>query len=142
MNIRTFALIYGVAFLLVGILGFVPGINQMHEGDPSLVLNGYGTGHLLGLFHVNLVHNLVHIAFGVWGLAVFRDATGARLYARGVAVIYLVLGVAGLIPKLNLLFGLCPIEGNDVWLHLLLGGVAAYFGFAASESSGSTAPTT
>jgi len=131
MSIRNFALIYGAVFLLVGILGFVPGINQMHPGDPSLVLNGYGTGHLLGLFHVNLLHNLVHILFGIWGLAVFRNYDQARLYARGVAIIYLVLAVGGLIPRMNTLFGLCPIEGNDVWLHLLLAAVAAYFGFLA-----------
>jgi hypothetical protein len=131
MTVRNFALLFGIVFLLVGILGFVPGVNQMHEGDPNLVLNGYGTGHLLGLFHVNLLHNLVHILFGIWGLAVFRSLEGSRMYARGVAIIYLVLGVAGLIPRLNTLFGLCPIEGNDVWLHLLLAAVAAYFGFLA-----------
>jgi len=70
MNLRTMARVFGVVFLLVGVLGFVPGINQMHtttEGE-GLVVGGPGHGMLLGIFHVNLLHNLVHILFGVWGL--------------------------------------------------------------------------
>ena len=128
--VTLFALIYGVVFLLVGILGFVPGLTQMHEGSPELAVEGPGHGYLLGLFHVNLLHNLVHILFGVWGLVAFRSYPASRMYARGVAVIYAVLGVFGLIPGLDTLFGLVPLHGNDVWLHFLLAAVAAIFGFA------------
>ena len=111
MFLRNFTLTYGVAFLLVGICGFIPGITQMHHGDPNLVVNGPGTGMLLGLFHVNLVHNLVHILFGIWGLVAFRSTSSALLYARVVAVAYLVLAVCGLVPGLNNLFGFCPLGG-------------------------------
>jgi hypothetical protein len=86
---------------------------------------------LLGLFHVNLLHNIVHLLFGVWGLIASRDLGGSVNYARGVAIIYAVLAIAGLIPGLNTMFGLVPLEGHDVWLHLLLAAVAAYFGFLA-----------
>lgn len=130
--LRNFALIYGIAFLLVGILGFVPGVNQMdHAMNHDLHVTGPGHGMLLGLFHVNVLHNIVHLLFGVWGLLAFRTYTGARMYARGVAIIYALLAVCGLIPGLNTMFGLVPIEGNDVWLHLLLAAIAAYFGFVA-----------
>ena len=61
-----------------------------------------------------------------------RDAPAARLYARGVAVIYALLAVMGLIPGLNTTFSLVPIYGHDAWLHALLAIVAAYFGFAAA----------
>jgi hypothetical protein len=131
MMLRNFALIYGIAFLLVGVLGFVPGVNQAHVDHTGLVVTGPGHGMLLGLFHVNLLHNLVHVVFGGWGLVASRSFSAARLYARGVAVIYALLAVCGLIPGLNTMFGLVPIEGNDVWLHLLLAAVAAYFGFVA-----------
>lgn len=145
MSVRNFALLYGIVFLLVGLLGFVPGINQMdhsHHTDADLIVGGPGHGMLLGLFHVNLLHNLVHIAFGIWGLAVFRNTDASVVYARGVAVIYAVLAVAGLIPGLNTMFGLVPIHGNDVWLHLLLAGVAAYFGFLSPRGQATPTPTT
>src|SRR3954462_5293634 len=133
MSTRNFALVYSAVFLLVGILGFVPGINHMGMGDGNLHVHGPGHGMLLGLFHVNVLHNLVHILFGIWGLAVFRSLDGSRAYAKGVAIIYFVLAICGLIPGLNTMFGLVPLAGNDVWLHFLLAAVAAYFGFLAPK---------
>ena len=129
MNTRNFALVFGVVFLLVGILGFVPGLVHAHgPGHPDLAVDAF-QGDLLGLFPVNLLHNLVHILFGIWGLLAYKSVTGAVTYARGVAIIYAVLVVLGLIPGLNTLFGLVPLYGNDVWLHALLAAVAAYFGW-------------
>ena len=133
MNTRNFALVFGVVFLLVGIAGFVPGlVTPVHEGHPDLAIDA-GYGLLLGLFPVNIVHNLVHVLFGVWGLAVYKSLSGAKLYARGVAIFYAVLTVAGLVPGLDTLFGLTPLFGNDIWLHALLGLVAAYFGWVHKD---------
>ncbi|HEX6999329.1 MAG TPA: DUF4383 domain-containing protein [Gammaproteobacteria bacterium] len=127
--IRNFALVYGIVFLLVGIAGFVPGfVTPMGPADPPLEVTA-GAGRLFGFFPVNYLHNIVHIAFGVWGLAVYRNASGAVMYARAVAVVYAVLTVLGLIPAANTLFGLVPLHSHDVWLHLLLAAIAAYFGF-------------
>jgi hypothetical protein len=127
MNTRTFAMLYGIVFLAVGILGFVPGMVQpLHAGHPPVNPEG---GLLLGLFPVNALHNAVHILFGLWGLAASRSLGGAVLYARAVAIIYAVLAVAGFIPALNTLFGLVPLYQNDIWLHALLALVAAYFGW-------------
>jgi hypothetical protein len=114
---------------------FVPRL--VHEATPHqdlTITDGYG--HLLGLFPVNLVHNLVHVLFGVWGVLAWRaGAGGAMSYARGVAISYAVLLVFGLIPTLNVLFGLAPLYGNDVWLHALLALVAAYFGWMHRDRS-------
>ena len=134
MDTRRFALILGIAFLGIGVLGFVPGVNQMHgayDHGGSLTVTGPGHGNLLGLFHVNVLHNAVHLLFGVMGLLMARSYAGARTYARVVAVAYLVLTVMGLISAGNMwnTFGLVPIHGNDVWLHALIGIAAAYFGF-------------
>ncbi len=132
MQITTFALIYGIVFGLVGIAGFIPGLlSPVHGGDPMVVTGGYG--QLMGLFPVNWLHNATHLLFGLWGLAASRSYNGARLYARGVAVIYAVLAVAGLIPGLRTMFGLVPLFGHDIWLHVLLAGIAGYFGFAHGE---------
>ncbi len=86
-------------------------------------------GNLLGLFPINLLHNVVHIVFGLWGLAASRSLGGSIGYARAVAIIYAVLAVMGLIEGLNTTFGLVPLYGNDVWLHAALALVAAYFGW-------------
>ena len=121
MQTRYFALILGLAFLLIGVLGFVPALG----GSPNME-----HGHLLGLFPVNAVHNLAHIVFGIWGVAAWRRWESARFYARGVAVLYGVLAIAGLIPRLDTVFGLMPIHGNDVWLHAVIAIASAIFGFA------------
>ena len=131
MAIRYFALIYGIVFLVVGVAGFVPGfLTPLGPEDPEVAING-STGRLFGLFPVNSLHNIVHIAFGIWGLVAYRGYSAAVTYARAVAVIYALLLVLGLIPGLHTLFGLVPLYGHDVWLHLLLAAVAAYFGFVA-----------
>ena len=131
MNTQLFARIYGIVFLIVGIGGFIPGLTQPHE-HPGLIING-SSGMELGLFPVNVLHNAVHILFGVWGLVAASSLAGAVLYARGVAVIYALLTVLGLIPATNTGFGLVPIHGHDVWLHAVLAAVAAYFGFPRKE---------
>lgn len=130
MKTRTFALILGLAFLAVGILGFVPRLVVMPPDQPALRVE-IAHGLLFGLFPVNAIHNAVHLLFGVWGVVVWRDFAASRTYSRSVAVIYAVLAVAGLIPGLNTLFGLVPLHGHDVWLHAVIALASAYFGFAA-----------
>jgi hypothetical protein len=126
MNARTFALIFGIVFLAVGVLGFgvVPSLLE-HTSGEGLEKGGM----LLGLFHVNGYHNIVHLLFGVWGLAASRSTSGAVGYFKVVAVVYILLAVLGLIPATAGGFGLIPLGGNDVYLHAALGAVAAFFGF-------------
>ena len=126
MSTRTFALIFGVVFLAVGILGFgvVPSLLEHQSGSGMSV-----EGHLLGLFHVNALHNIVHLLFGLWGLAASRSASGAVSYFRVVAVIYALLAVMGLIPQTADGFGKVPLEGHNVYLHAGLAVVAAFFGW-------------
>ncbi len=132
MRTRYFALVFGIVFCVVGIAGFFPAFLTPPAG-PALALEG-GHGYLFGLFPVNWLHNIVHLAFGIWGLAAYRSFGGARTYARSVAVIYGVLAVMGFIPVLSTMFGLVPVYGNDIWLHAALAIVAAYFGFGSRQS--------
>ncbi|HEX7038106.1 MAG TPA: DUF4383 domain-containing protein [Pseudomonadales bacterium] len=141
MAIRYFALIYGIVFIVVGIAGFVPGLLTPFEPHhPQLAVDG-SAGLLFGLFPVNVLHNLVHLVFGVWGIVAWRSLPRSRFYGQAVAVVYAVFTVMGLIPVLNTTFGLVPLHGHDVWLHLLLAAVAGYFGFVAKpeEAVGPTA---
>lgn len=133
MAIRYFALVYGAVFAIVGIAGFIPFLLTPYGiGDPSLAVTA-GAGKLFGLFPVNVLHNIAHIAFGLWGLAIWKNLDSARFYAKSVAVVYGVLTIMGLFPGLHTFFGMVPLHGHDVWLHLLLAGVAAYFGWAHSH---------
>lgn len=136
--IRNFALAAGIVFLAVGILGFVPGLVQPMQTEYDMVVDA-NHGMLFGLFPVNLLHNLVHIAIGIWGIAAYRSLTNSRWFAQGLAVFYAVLAILGLIPATQTLFGLVPLHGHDVWLHALTAVVAAYFGWVAQPETG--APT-
>jgi hypothetical protein len=127
--VKRVALLFGILFLLVGVLGFImPGPGGMMDmaADPPANL-------LLGLFPVNFLHNLVHLLFGVWGLVASRSFAGSKTFAQVAGVIYIVLAVLGLIPAMSTTFGLIPIGGNDIWLHALFGIVLAGVGFTAKE---------
>ncbi|HSK18295.1 MAG TPA: DUF4383 domain-containing protein [Longimicrobiales bacterium] len=120
------ALIFGIVFLLVGILGlFVPNGMGM-EADMETA------GLLFGLFPVNLVHNIVHLAFGVWGLVASRTHPASRSYGRIGAIAYGALVVIAFLSPT--LFGLAPIGGNDIWLHAVLALGLAYIGYAAGDT--------
>ncbi len=135
MSTRTFALIFGIVFLAVGALGFVPGLVHPAMGEHNVTMT-QGYGDLLGLFPVNMLHNVVHLLFGLWGIMAYRSLSGARMYFKAVAVIYALLTVLGLIPSMNTTFGMIPIYGNDVWLHAVLALVAAYFGWMNRDPAG------
>ncbi|MBD2773729.1 DUF4383 domain-containing protein [Iningainema tapete] len=129
MGTRYFALICGIVFILLGIFGFIPGmVATPGTGGPAVVVKT-GYGYLLEAFPINILHNIVHLAVGIWGLVSYNRYIRARRYARGVAIFYGVLAIMGLLPVLNTVFGLIPIFGNNVWLHAITAIIAAYFGF-------------
>ena len=129
MATRYFALIWGIMFLMVTASGLIPGAWEPAPAHyPDIAVDSmYGAA--LGLFPVNILHNLVHLVFGVWGVIAYRSWHSSRLYAKVVAIAYGMFAVMGLIPTLDTTFGLVPLFGNDVWLHVLLAAPAAYFGF-------------
>ena len=118
----TVARLFGIAFLLVGILGFIPGITTDAPGDFA---GEDSDAELLGLFKVSVLHNLVHLLFGIAGLALARTWEGARLFLIGGGVIYLLLWVVGLIGGLDWL----PTNSADHWLHFALGAAMVAAGF-------------
>ncbi|HEY0304023.1 MAG TPA: DUF4383 domain-containing protein, partial [Longimicrobiales bacterium] len=87
-TVQRLAQILGIVFLLVAIIGFVTTGSSM-EADPEMAPK------LLGLFPVNLVHNGVHLGFGIWGLLASRSFAGARNYGMVGGVLYLILAVLG-----------------------------------------------
>ncbi len=116
--VRTAAQVFGVVFLLVGILGFIPGITT--EYDTMKFAGHESEAKLLGLFQVSILHNLVHLAFGVAGLALSRTVSGARAFLIGGGAIYLVLWLYGLVVDHDSAANFVPLNTADNWLHLFL----------------------
>lgn len=116
--VQVAALAVSVVFLLVGVLGFVPGITTNYD---RLALAGHDSGALLlGVFAVSVLHNLVHLAFGVIGLAMSRTAPGARNYLIGGGLVYAVLWIYGLVVDHDGPANVVPVNDADNWLHLVL----------------------
>ncbi len=134
--VQIVALLAGAAFLLVGLLGFVPGITTSYA-DLSLA-GRQSTAHLLGLFQISVLHNLVHLLFGAAGLVAARSIAGARGYLLGGGAIYLVLTVYGFVIGHDSPANFVPVNAADNLLHLVLGvGM-----LAAGVILGRTAPRT
>lgn len=113
-TLQTVALLVGVVFLLVGIVGFIPGITT---DAPGKFTGEDSDAELLGIFRVSILHNIVHLLFGIAGIALARTWDGARAFLIGGGVIYLGLWLLGLIGALDWL----PANDADHWLHFVLG---------------------
>lgn len=137
--IQLAALVVGVVFLLVGVAGFIPGVTT---GYDTLAFAGHESGALLlGLFQVSILHNLVHLAFGVAGIALSRSISGARGFLIGGGAIYLVLWVYGLVIDMSSDANFVPLNSPDNWLHLVLGVGMAGLGILLGRRSGLTRNT-
>ena len=118
-TIQKAAAAVGAVFLLVGVLGFIPGITTDYAamkiaGDESDAL-------LIGVFEVSVLHNVVHLLFGAAGLAMARTWNGARAYLIGGGAVYLVLWLYGLLIDKTSPANFVPVNTADDWLHFLLG---------------------
>jgi hypothetical protein len=116
--VQIAAYVVGVAFLIPGVLGFIPGITTHYE---MLDFAGHESGaKLLGIFGISVLHNVVHLAFGIAGLLFARTFNGARRYLIGSGVIYLLLSIYGLLIDHESAANFVPIDAADNWLHLVL----------------------
>ena len=121
------AFVVGAVFLLVGVLGFIPGITAHYD---MMTFAGHHSGaKLLGLFDISVLHNIVHLAFGVAGVALWRTFDGARRFLIGSGIIYVVLWIYGLFVADDGAANFVPVNSADNWLHLGLGVGMLALGF-------------
>jgi hypothetical protein len=113
--VQSLAALLGAVFLAVGILGFIPGITT-HYSDLAFAGDG-STAKLIGVFQVSVLHNIVHVLFGLAGLALARTWEGARTFLIGGGVVYLLLWVLGIVGGGDWI----PVNSADDWLHFVLG---------------------
>jgi len=119
---KTWAMVFGWAFVLVGLLGFV--------SNPIVGANGF--------FHADAMHNVIHLLLGIILLAVAYTAPmKSAATMKWIGVLYLVLAILGfvLVSGTGSLLGLAEINGNDNWLHVFLGVVLLLAGIKAGKSN-------
>lgn len=132
--IRTLALLFGIANLAACIGGFLPFTTRpIPPGSPELTMTAF-YALFLGLYPINMLHNLIHLGLGIGGVAVYRSTEAARRYWVIVGVLLTILTVLGLIPATSTLGGFVPLYGHDVWLHAAEAVLAFYLGLVHGRS--------
>ncbi len=117
--IQIAAIAAGVVFLLVGILGFLPGVTS-NVGRIGFI-GHESEAELLGVFRVNILHNIVHLLFGVVGLAAARAVAWSKSFLLYGGVVYLALWIYGMVIDLGTAANFVSLNTADNWLHFSLG---------------------
>ena len=117
--IQKAAMVVSAVFLLVGVLGFVPGATT--DFGEMTFAGHESSAMLLGVFAVSVLHNIVHLLFGIVGFVLARSAAGARAFLIGGGAVYLVLWLYGLLIDFDSTANFVPVNTADNWLHLFLG---------------------
>lgn len=121
--LKQLSIVFGIVFLAVGVLGFVPGITN----DEDL---------LLGIFQVGVLQNFIHILGGVAALAAASREDYAQLYFRLFGIIYTVVAIAGIVQG-DTVLGLFDVNAAENILHVVLAVALLGIGFGVPKS-GST----
>ena len=126
--LQTASAAVGAVFLLVGIAGFIPGLTTSYD---DLKFAGHESGaELIGVFNVSILHNLVHLAFGIAGLVLARSWATARNFLVVGGVVYLALWLYGLVVHDEMTnANFVPLNDADNWLHLSLAALMLALGF-------------
>jgi hypothetical protein len=113
---KVAAIIFGAAFLLAGLLGFVPAIAP--------------NGMLLGILHVNAAHNIVHLITGVVALlAAFKGTRMSQLFFQVFGIIYGLVAILGFLAGDRMVLGMIANNLADAWFHAIVALVSLYLGF-------------
>ena len=117
--IRKLAIVFGVVFVAVGLLGFIPGVTT-------------ADGKLLGIFQVSTLHNIIHLLSGIAALLAAKDAAYSRLYFRIFGAVYALVAVIGWLQG-DTVLGLIDVNVADNVLHTVLAVAILAIGFAVPD---------
>lgn len=120
--------LFGVVFVALGVSGFVPGLVQDY-GELEWWRTGSGA-ELFGVFGTSILHNLLHVGFGIAGLLAARSAAASRAYLTVGGIVFFALGVYGLLIDRVGDANVIPVDRADSWLHVGLGVGMVYAGQA------------
>jgi hypothetical protein len=124
--VQRVSMIFGWILIAFGILGFL-------SAPDALTANSARAAHLFGVFPINLVRSVLHLSWGVWGLAASQWRYSARRFARISGVVFIALTIYGIFS--TSFAGFFPIGGNDIWLDAIIGVVLGYFGYTSREEA-------
>lgn len=115
---RTAAAVVGAVFVVVAILGFIPGITTNYS---DMTFAGHTSdAKLIGIFEVSVLHNIAHLLLGVVGLACSRRAINAAWYLIVGGIVYALLWIYGLAVGEESSANFVPLNSADNWLHFVL----------------------
>jgi len=116
MTLKKIAIVFGIVFVAAGLLGFLPAANP--------------GGKLLGLFAVNTMHNLIHLATGIVALVVgFASDKASRIFFQVFGIVYALVAALGFVTGDGMLLGMVSNNAADTWLHVVIALVSLYLGF-------------
>ncbi|MCX4388935.1 DUF4383 domain-containing protein [Micromonospora peucetia] len=133
-RVQLAAVAAAVVFVLIGVLGFIPGITTGY-GDMTFA-GHHSEARLLGLFQVSILHNALHLGFGLAGLLLARSVAGARIFLAGGGALYLGLWLYGFVINRESAANFIPVNDADNYLHLALGFGMLVFGLLLSNQVG------
>lgn len=126
--VKSAAILFGIVFLVVGALGFVPAVT------PPMA-DGHG-GMLLNLFHVNTAHNIVHLASGVvFLLCGLAGAGPSRTFFKIFGLVYALVAILGFMKGDGLILEMIANNMADVWLHVVLSVSMLFLGFVVKDTA-------
>lgn len=133
-RVQLAALAVAALFLILGVAGFIPGITT---GYGDMTFAGHHSGaKLVGVFQVSILHNLLHLGFGLIGLVLARRLTGARIFLAAGGAVYLALWLYGWATEDDSAANFIPVNGADDFLHLGLGFGMLALGLLLSNNVG------
>ncbi len=121
MNTQKAAKWFGIIFILIGILGFIPGVTN-------------ADGMLLGIFQVDALNNVIYLLSGIIALLCAGSMKGAKSYFKIFGVVYALVTILGFVGGGSVL-GLIMVNGADNVLHLLIAVIALALGFGGPKKS-------
>ena len=129
MTARTFAMLCGGFYLVLGVLGFVPAVWERPSGAGGPLKINVFHASIFGYLASNIILSMVHLVIGLWGTMAANNRYSALIFARAGAIVFLVLGVMGAIPvnDVRTAWGTVPLAGNNVILHLATAVIAVFF---------------
>jgi hypothetical protein len=128
-TLQKIAGVFGIIFILVAVLGFISPGGLVMAMAPT-------TGMVLGVFPVNLLHNIVHVLFGIWGLIASRTWAGSKQFFTVGGIIYAIITVVGFLSPTG--FGFIPLGGADIGLHAVLAIAMLGIGYTAKAAPAAT----
>ncbi len=119
---KKLAQVMGIILLIIGILGFIPGVTNNEL--------------LFGAFSVNAAWNIIYIIIGLIGAYVGMSApASAKTYLQIFGVIYAIWAILGFVYGDSLILGFIANNSADNWLHVVIALILLYGGFMGGSDA-------